>query len=254
MMKRGAITNIEAIVFDWGDTLVRVPGITTDPQAHFASVREFFEKEFISSALMGTSTWDWDVFQECYRTAALSLVRKSAQTGLEFDFETRLGLTIQMMDIQTRIDDGQLGRLAQKLSKTITEHCTLVEGALDVVCALKPYFKLGLLSNYPSSMVVRQTLKQFVDRRYFDTMVISADIGVVKPFKQSFNTVVNRLGVKPCNILFVGDDLTNDMLGAKNIGMKTAWLYQSGQSEEYEFVDIYLESILDLPNKLRNKS
>lgn len=244
------MNDIEAIVFDWGDTLVRVPGITTNPEAHFACVKEFFEEEMVSCVPSKWSIDDWALFQECYRTSALSLVRKSVQTGLEFDFETRLELTVQMLDAHIKFDDRQLKHLARKLSHKITEHCTLVEGSLAVIDVLKPHFQLGLLSNYPSAMVVRNTLKQFIDRSYFNAIVISADIGVVKPFKQSFDIVVNRLGVAPHNVLFVGDDLTNDMLGAKNFGMKTAWLRQPGSSGEHEVVDIYLESILDLPNKL----
>ena len=49
---------IEAMLFDWGDTLVHFPGITTDERTHLACLQELFE-EAVGRAQAGVFRAHW---------------------------------------------------------------------------------------------------------------------------------------------------------------------------------------------------
>ncbi|HUZ15343.1 MAG TPA: HAD family hydrolase [Gaiellaceae bacterium] len=54
-----------------------------------------------------------------------------------------------------------------------------------------------------------------------DTMVFSDEAGARKPSPEPFLMACGRLDVDPTATLFVGDDLVNDVQGAKSVGMGT---------------------------------
>lgn len=54
--------------------------------------------------------------------------------------------------------------------------------------------------------------------------IISSEVGWRKPARQFFEIVCERTQCSPEEILFVGDDPHNDILGAQQAGMPTAWI------------------------------
>ncbi len=86
-------------------------------------------------------------------------------------------------------------------------------------------YRLGLLTNGES----RYQLKKFeaLDvREHFvpSCILATGDLGVHKPEPGAFSAVVDALGVRAEEILFVGDNPVNDIEGAHRAGMKTAWV------------------------------
>jgi putative hydrolase of the HAD superfamily len=69
-----------------------------------------------------------------------------------------------------------------------------------------------------------------------DVLVFSADAGVRKPEAEIFLRACSELGVDPAATLFVGDDPVNDVQGAANVGMKTvqAVWFKADESPEIE--------------------
>jgi len=59
--------------------------------------------------------------------------------------------------------------------------------------------------------------------KYFDSIVISSDIGYIKPHQEIFHLALRKDGLKPGEALFIGDSYNQDIAGAKNAGMKTVW-------------------------------
>lgn len=60
-------------------------------------------------------------------------------------------------------------------------------------------------------------------------VIISSKIGWRKPAPEFFDIVCRQTSCRPDQILFVGDDLLNDIHGAKQAGMATAWIDRKGQ-------------------------
>jgi HAD superfamily hydrolase (TIGR01509 family) len=79
---------------------------------------------------------------------------------------------------------------------------------LDIIRELRPKYKVGLLSNAWDDL--RQTMH---DRwgmdSLFDEMIISAEVGIVKPDPRIFHLAAERLDVSPGEMVFIDDMLIN---------------------------------------------
>lgn len=98
-----------------------------------------------------------------------------------------------------------------------------VEGARNVVTALKSRgLKVGLISNTgrtPGS-TLREVLNRLGIGNSIDAMVFSNEHGVCKPDPSIFDELRRALDVRYDEMLFVGDNLYVDVLGAKRCGMR----------------------------------
>lgn len=63
---------------------------------------------------------------------------------------------------------------------------------------------------------------------HFAHHVCARDSGVAKPDPRIFLAAAERLGVAPGQILHVGDDPAMDMAGARDAGLRTAWINREG--------------------------
>ncbi len=81
-----------------------------------------------------------------------------------------------------------------------------------------PPLKFATASNHIS--LIKDWLKEKGVYDRFYCHVISEDIHFQKPSKEFYEVLINKLGEKPEDILFVDDRLTN-VEGAKNLGLRT---------------------------------
>lgn len=63
-------------------------------------------------------------------------------------------------------------------------------------------------------------------RKYIDLVIASAEEGVSKPDRRIFEIALERSGCKPENAVMIGDRIDNDIVPAKQLGMKTIWIKQ----------------------------
>lgn len=64
-------------------------------------------------------------------------------------------------------------------------------------------------------------------RKFFHGVVTAVNAGVAKPEPLIFQKAVQEAGVKPEQILHVGDHPETDVVGAINAGLRTAWMNRS---------------------------
>ena len=65
-------------------------------------------------------------------------------------------------------------------------------------------------------------------RAHFTHHVCARDEGVAKPDARIFVAAAGRLGLAPEEILHVGDDPELDVVGARDAGLRTAWINRAG--------------------------
>ena len=88
---------------------------------------------------------------------------------------------------------------------------------------------------------------------YFDNIITSEDFGAPKPNPQPFRAALAVLGTDASETLMVGDWADRDIVGAKRVGMKTAWAKYGNTFEtkdsgaDYELGDIY--DLVDIVKK-----
>ena len=119
------------------------------------------------------------------------------------------------------IDKNSLKEDFKDLSLKMAKDTTLDEDALKVLDYLKNNtdYKLAILTN---GIIESQRLKikTVGIESYFEKIVVSIESGYNKPDKRAFEYVAKELDVTPCECLFVGDVMFNDLLGAYDAGMK----------------------------------
>ena len=64
---------------------------------------------------------------------------------------------------------------------------------------------------------------------HFAHQICSRDTGMAKPDPRIFLAAAELLGLAPTEILHVGDDPDMDMVGARDAGLRTAWINRRGE-------------------------
>jgi len=82
--------------------------------------------------------------------------------------------------------------------------------------------RIGLLSNVNPQLAAsrRPSLKDNGILMYFDTIILSVEVGVAKPNKAIFDIALRELGVQnAADAMHVGDSLIEDVKGARDAGL-----------------------------------
>lgn len=179
-----------------------------------------------------------DVTKEDFREAYVYAERELARVRHILPHHTFLDLLNIKMDIETRrlVDNGLMDAdEARCLAPDIARRCyeaarTSVEEARPVLAALAARYPMVLVSNFYGN--VEAVLSDFGLRGYFRDIIESAVVGVRKPDPAIFGLGVEALGLKPEEVLVVGDSLRKDILPARSLGCQTAWLKGKGWTPE----------------------
>ncbi len=107
---------------------------------------------------------------------------------------------------------------------------TPIPDAIEVLIALKPRYRLGVISNTVGSgdAELAEALERAGIRPLIDALVTSRDFGVAKPDPAIYAEGARRLGVPLDATLMVGDRLDTDIAGALRAGIPAVWLRHPG--------------------------
>ena len=86
--------------------------------------------------------------------------------------------------------------------------------------------------------------------KYFDLMLFSDEVGIRKPDPEIFHMATQKLKVKPCEIVHIGDNLKSDVWGAKNAGFKA--IYLSTEVGRDRIAESDPTSLVSMSRKLNN--
>ena len=90
--------------------------------------------------------------------------------------------------------------------------------------------RIGMVTNGPSGHQ-RKKIRALGAQRWFDNkdIIISGECGVSKPEVGIFRAAEKQMGLRPEEIIFVGDNYQNDIVGAKRAGWRAIWINKRGQ-------------------------
>ena len=129
------------------------------------------------------------------------------------------------IDAATAIEAAQLYRESHQANRH------LVPGTIELLDTVREHCRLGVVTNN-STIEQIEKLRALNIASYFDTVVISEDVGVTKPDPKIFSIALTRIGARPQDAVFVGDNWTNDVVGAINAGMSAVWLGHDKETPE----------------------
>ncbi|OGR50744.1 MAG: hypothetical protein A3I11_03380 [Elusimicrobia bacterium RIFCSPLOWO2_02_FULL_39_32] len=113
--------------------------------------------------------------------------------------------------------------LAQKISDIfIQDSLKIIKRNIKLLKKLKKHYKLGIVSNFYGNLPF--ICMDFGLSSYFDAIIDSEQVGFKKPDPRIFECALKKVRARAEQTLFVGDSVSRDMQGAKNIGMPHIWL------------------------------
>ena len=106
------------------------------------------------------------------------------------------------------------------------KYITIDATAVKVVIALKQRgFRLALVSNMMlPGKLLKAKLQKANALTYFDQIIVSSDVGFIKPHPEIFYRTLAQSRLKANEVVFVGDTYHQDIVGAKRAGLETVWL------------------------------
>jgi putative hydrolase of the HAD superfamily len=120
----------------------------------------------------------------------------------------------------------------------------------DVIEKLrKSGMKIGLLSNW--DLGARDILDKIGITKYFDSIVISSEIGIEKPSKEAFSHSLNELRVNSEEAFYVGDNYFDDVKGGNKVGLKVFLINRTDKQSPYKEGDyVEINSLMEIFNVL----
>lgn len=125
----------------------------------------------------------------------------------------------------------------------------LYPDTIPVLEILSKKYRLGVIAN--QSLGTKERLDNWNIGKYFDVVVASAEAACAKPDLKIFTLALERAGCTSGEAVMIGDRLDNDIIPAKQLGIKTVWVrqgfakYQSIKSND-EQPDYIIDSIADI--------
>jgi HAD superfamily hydrolase (TIGR01549 family) len=108
---------------------------------------------------------------------------------------------------------------------------------------LKEDYVVGIVSNTHNLEIKK------LDFSFADLVILSSEVGLVKPDKRIFDLACKELGVKPEECVFVGDNPVMDFEGSKNAGMKPVLIDRKNKHPDLDHVKDLFELIERLKNE-----
>jgi len=201
----------EAVLFDWGDTLIRfVYDEALVEAGHRAGLAALERDDLPEVERVATH------FRERYEPLFWA-----PGTVEELEYP---GLVRQLLgDFGIEVDDEELTRFLE------AEHAAwdpARQAAANTPALLEALrgrgLKLGLVSNaFDPGWLLHRDLEQMGLAERLDFAVFSSEVGKRKPHPAIFERALNALGVEAVDSVFVGDRLYEDVRGAGELGMTT---------------------------------
>ena len=162
----------------------------------------------------------WDVARELDRAHGLprssvfdTLYRSETWQAIE----RGIGDPVAWREGAHRALEDRAGRPLPRLHEEWRKAQGAIEANIELAGALRPSYKVSLLSNADVSL--RGRLEHDIGIHHlFDDIVCSAEVGVAKPEPAVFHLACERLGLPPAECVFV-DDHEPNVKAAREAGM-----------------------------------
>ena len=114
----------------------------------------------------------------------------------------------------------------------------------------KHHYMIGVIAN-GKSKIKQFRLHSLGIMHVINYLTTSETVGYRKPHPKIFEDMIDQLGVKPSEIMYVGDDALNDVAPARAMGMVSVWYKQEDAeleplTEEVDYTITTIEELLKI--------
>ena len=120
------------------------------------------------------------------------------------------------------ITDNLINKMAEDYIIHLSDYNYLIPNAALVLEKFSMKYDMHIITNGFKNVQLKKLKKSGLNK-YFKTLTISEDIGVQKPNEKIFLHALSNASAEIKNSIMIGDNYNADILGAKNIGMKSIY-------------------------------
>lgn len=214
---------IQAVLFDFGGTL----------DSDGIAWKERFYPIYRSCGL----NWSFKEFENYFFASDDALVERKLKN---FSFSKTIYLQVSLVlknalllnkNCSVPSNKSELFHLKSRINRPLVKKISeifvqdslkTVKKNMNLLKKLKKHYKLGIVSNFYGNLPF--ICKEEGLSPYFDAIIDSEEVGFKKPDPRIFKRALEKVRTRAEQTLFVGDSVSRDMRGAKNIGMPHVWL------------------------------
>ena len=137
-------------------------------------------------------------------------------------------------DLELNLAAEDIKMIANRVANAWQKHISLDPEAHDVLHTLYRSQKLALVSNFDHPPHVHSVISTLGLTRYFDSVVISAEVGVKKPDPRIFDAALEQTGIKPEEVIYVGDT-DDDTKAARAAGIVPILIQRNNEGNAFDF-------------------
>jgi putative hydrolase of the HAD superfamily len=201
---------LRAVLFDLDDTLFD----------HAFGARAALSRVHAMHACFGRSPFD--AFETAHADHLETLHQRVVAGEIDIDTARRERFRRLFRAADVDPDDEALRQTAAAYRECYLASRRPVNGALELLKALKPHVRIGIVSN---NLLQEQQEKVRLCgfEPFLDALVVSEEAGVAKPDPAIFAIALDRLGCDPAGAVMIGDSWANDIRGARAAGLRCIW-------------------------------
>ncbi|MGD9933393.1 MAG: HAD family hydrolase [Dehalococcoidia bacterium] len=235
---------IRAVLFDLGDTLVRLEPFPAD-------LAHVFEEAL--PAGMGPARPD---IASAVALLVASDVRNAHQAARREEVDIPGVVRSAFADLGLDCPDSLAATLADAHGRADVDRIHDVPGRAVFLDNLRRRgYRLGIVSNTTTrAELLSGMLGRFGLLPYFEAVVYSSREGVRKPHPGVYEAALSQLAIEPSAALFVGDRLREDVLGPRRLGMRGVLTHEFFQDAHAGEPDAVLSRLVELEQVLDDLS
>jgi len=232
---------IDTIYFDNWNTLVEAPEL----------MKKGSSTKIFQEYLGGQGIVVPDNFIDIYVLIARAQNARAEKEGhKEPDYRQRLEDVFTELSLRDPVELS-IGAWEHYLRKW-PEQTEYFNGVPEMLAELKESYKLGVITNYMDGPTCRVVFEKLGYDDIFDSLVVSEELGYVKPAQILFETALKETRSMPKNSVMVGDTFGADVVGGNLAGMKTVLVdIYDNQHENYNEATAVIGDIIEFPETLR---
>lgn len=166
--------------------------------------------------------------------------------------ERRIKFLCERLNLQP--GKKELRHIADTIAEAWQNHITIDPETIPVLTSLKRNKIMGLVSNFDHPPHIRYILADYELEPFFDTIIISGDVGVKKPNPAIFSFALEQTGLSKNEVIYVGDT-NEDVSGAMAAGIRPIFLARPVQGTDNTALDYRsAHSGTDSPNYFSSKN
>jgi len=208
------MAKIKAVIFDFIGTLTDLVGYSLE-RAEDKLYRSLLKSGFILSR---------ESFFETYNKAQQKHRKVRYQQLIEVTNAVWISEALGYLGYNVTPEDERIKTAVNRFFEEYLAALKLRSSAKQILTKLYDRYKLGIVTNYTYAPVIYAALRKLEINNFFNVVIVSEAAGWRKPNPKIFHEALRTLLVDANETIFVGDTPSEDIDGARSVGMKTIFI------------------------------